>query len=171
MPSDDALAAGFALMATAWTNQPMSQERMDLFAQVCKDMTDREWATAIEKALKSEREFAPPPGVILNLGLPSVGPSVRAEALHEAIMSVFEGGQRLGPRDVRERWGVAAEAAFIVAGGTRAFEWCQPDGLPFRRKAFVATFCEAVNNETLIESEARAKQISNAVAKEILGDV
>jgi hypothetical protein len=66
---------------------------------------------------------------------------------YEDILSLFELGQGAGMAGyIREKWGQAVMLAFVAAGGPRAFAWCEPRDEPFRRKAFVEAFQEALEN-------------------------
>lgn len=166
MASKEALARGFATLATAYPAQPLTQERMDLFAAVCRDLSDDEWLAAVEDVVGSPREFFPPPGVVLQAAktkgrrMIATGSRVYAD-----IVEAFELGMPLGPRDVRLQWGEAAEEAFVSAGGHRSFAWCELRNEPFRRKAFLKAFEDAV--EAGVETTG---QITDGEAKEILGE-
>jgi hypothetical protein len=123
-------------------NRAITPELVDVFGGVLSPkLTGEQWVRAVKRALEAE-QFFPPPAVLLRYGLADGSLPAKAGDVCAAIVSSFERGQPLGPRDVRERFGVAAQDAFVAAGGARAFAYCEPANEPFRLKAFREAFVE-----------------------------
>ena len=146
MVSDKAFASGIAMLAVAF-NREQTAELVNVYHGVlAAKLTDAQWARAVRRSLECE-SFFPPPAVLLRYGLADGAPQARAVEMYEAIQRAYERGEQLGPREVRERHGTAAMEGFVAAGGVRAFSWCEPAGEPFRRKAFVESWLETVEQE------------------------
>jgi hypothetical protein len=105
-----------------------------------------QWERAVRRSLEAE-SFFPPPAVLLRYGLADGVPEARAVEVYDRIVSAFERGHELGPREVAAEYGTAAMEAFCAAGGTRAFAWCEPRDEPFRRKAFVEGWVETASQD------------------------
>jgi hypothetical protein len=121
---------------------PMTEEKLDVFASVLSPkLSTEQWNRAVTRAIEAET-FFPPPAVLLRFGLADGSLSARAGESLQRILRHFEKGERLGDRQVQELYGHAAAEAFMAAGGSGRFEWCEPSDVPFRLKAFVAAFLE-----------------------------
>jgi hypothetical protein len=138
---------------------------MDAYEAVCDDLTDAEWEVAVTTALKSAREFPPPPGVLLNYGRPPAKASHAAEHF-AAIELAYSRGEHLGPRQVEERFGAGASRAFVACGGSAVFDVIGGEGQEQRRafalKAFVESYAEEV---------AGAHQLSRGEAAALLDGI
>jgi hypothetical protein len=123
-------------------NRAITPELLDIFGGVlAQKLSTEQWAKAVTRALEAET-FFPPPAVLLRYGLADGSLAAKAGEVVVAIVRSFEQGKPLGPRDVREKFGTAAMEAFVAAGGTRAFEWCEAGNEPFRLKTFRESFIE-----------------------------
>lgn len=141
-----AFRTGMEELGTAY-DRPITKERLDIFGRVVSPrLTTEQWKQAVKRALEAEK-FFPAPAVLLRYGLGEGSPRASAITAYEQILHAFEHGEKLGPRDVGEKWGLAAREAFIAAGGARAFAWCEPDNEPFRRRDFAAAWVETVEQE------------------------
>jgi len=126
-------------------NREITADVLDVYGRVLSRRLDtKQWERAVTRALEAER-FFPPPTVLLRYGIADGAPQARAGEAYAAILSRFEGGRAMGPREVREQFGEAAFDAFVAAGGTRAFERCEPRDEPFRLKRFVEAWTETVD--------------------------
>lgn len=105
-------------------------------------LSTEQWAHSVKRAIESE-QFFPPVSVLLRYGAGDRGLSAAAGDAYLRIVEAFERGQELGFRDVREKFGSAAADAFLAAGGSRRFAWCEPSDEPFRLKDFRAAYVEA----------------------------
>lgn len=70
MPSPKAFAAGFKLLHACWPHARLgeSEDQMQAFKAVCKELSDEAWLAAVTELAKTDREYMPPPGVVLSLG-------------------------------------------------------------------------------------------------------
>ena len=133
---------------------------MEAYFSVLKDLTAEEWNRAVTSTLQAE-SFFPPPAILLKYARP-VLPKARAAEFYVEILSQFESGRVLGPREISERFGTAAMEAFVSAGGVRAFQWCEPRDEPFRRKAFLEAWSECVGlNPSLLPEGDKAKLLAS----------
>jgi hypothetical protein len=140
------MAGGLAALGAAF-NREIRPEVAEVYHQVLGPRLDADdWARAVKRCLENET-FFPPPAVLLRYGLREGVPEARAVEDYQAILGSFEDGQPMGPREIRERFGEAAMEAFVAAGGTRAFSWCEPRDEPFRRKAFVEAWTEVEDQD------------------------
>jgi hypothetical protein len=140
------MAAGLAALGVAF-NREVTPQLAEVYHGVVGPMLDeQQWERAVRRALQSESYF-PAPAVLLRYGLADGAPQARAIEVYDRIVREFESGRDPGPRDVQERYGDAAMEAFVSAGGSRAFSWCEPSGEPFRRKAFVEGWLETVEQD------------------------
>lgn len=140
------MAKGMALLSTAF-NRALTDEVLAVYHAVIGPKLDAAgWERAVRRALEAE-SFFPPPAVLLRYGQAEGAPAARAMELYEQIVRHYECGEQLGPRDVRERYGEAAMDAFVAAGGTRAFAWCEPASEPFRAKEFREAWLEVTDQE------------------------
>ena len=146
MVDDKDFASGLAMLAVAFNREQTAELAEVYYATVGRKLTGDQWNQAVRRALEAE-SFFPPPAVLLRYGSNEGAPQARAVEMYERILSHYETGSQLGPREVREKYGEAAMEAFVSAGGTRAFAWCEPASEPFRRKAFVEAWCEVVEVE------------------------
>jgi len=172
MPSRENMAAGFALLTTAWPHVPMTKDRMNLFAEVCGSLTDEEWAAGVGAAVRSDREHPPSPGVLLKMARPPEPARVSGAAIFESIVRAFEGGYHLEPRQVFEQWGTDARAAFVAAGGTRAFDACgTEENARWVRKTFLEAWEQMALSRPpqLPEGGIRELPTTDEQAKETLG--
>jgi len=139
----DGFEKGMRALGDAF-NRPITPAVLDVFGRVLSRRLDtKQWERAVTRALEAE-SFFPPPAVLLRYGIADGAPQARAGEVYAAILSRFEAGECVGPRDVRERFGEAAFDAFVAAGGSRAFSWCEPKDEPFRLKRFVEAWTETV---------------------------
>jgi hypothetical protein len=137
----ESMAEGLMALSVAF-NRPITRDVGRVFHGVLgAKLDEQQWERAVRRALEAE-QFFPPPAVLLRYGLADGSLPAKAADVCAAIVSSFERGQPLGPRDVRERFGVAAQDAFVAAGGARAFAYCEPANEPFRLKAFREAFVE-----------------------------
>jgi hypothetical protein len=135
------MAAGMAALGAAF-NREISPQVAEVFHGVVgAKLTAEQWERAVRRSLESEM-FFPTPAALLRYGLADGSLAAKAGEVVAAIVRSFEQGKPLGPRDVRERFGTAAMEAFVAAGGTRAFEWCEAGNEPFRLKTFRESFVE-----------------------------
>lgn len=137
------LAKGMALLAVAYFRE-MTEPVVDVYWGVLKDIPAPDWERAVQTALRAETYF-PPPAVLRRYATRPA--SSRAAELYEQILAEYERGNQMGPREVQERFGTAAMEAFVCAGGTRAFSWCEPASQPFRLKAFLEAWAEVADLE------------------------
>lgn len=147
----EGLAKGLALLGVAF-NREITPLLLEVYEKVLSDMSDTQWEKAVTAALNGESYF-PPPAVLRKYGLPDA--TVRAAELYQAILSDYESGAHLGPREVKLKYGEAAMEAFVSAGGVRAFEWCEPASQPFRAKAFIEGWVEITKHEPEIAGPPR----------------
>ena len=140
------MAAGLAALGAAYNREIAPQVAKVYHGVLGAKLTAEQWERAVRRALECE-SFFPPPAVLLRYGQAEGAPQARAVEVYEALLREYECGRHLGPRDVMERFGAAAMEGFLAAGGTRAFEWCEPDGQPFRRKAFVEGWLETTEQD------------------------
>ena len=146
MISKAEMAKGMALLSTAF-NRELTREVIELYQAVIGPRLDAQaWEHAVKQSLSRET-FFPPPAVLLSYGLSEGAPLTRAVTVYEQIVREYECGRHLGPREVRDQFGAAAMDSFVAAGGTRAFEWCEPESEPFRRKAFAETWVEVTEQD------------------------
>jgi hypothetical protein len=140
------MAAGMAALAVAFGRE-VTPAVAELYHGVLGAKLDAaQWERAVRRALEAE-SFWPPPAVLLRYGLADGAPQARAVEVYDRLVRHYEQGEQLGPREVTERYGIAAMEAFVSAGGTRAFAWCEPGGEPFRRKAFVEAWLDVTEQE------------------------
>jgi len=140
------IAKGLALLSTAF-NRVLTPEVVRLYREVISPKLDaQQWERAVKRALEAE-SFFPPPAVLLRYGAADGSPRARALEFYDRIIRHYESGDELGPREVRERYGDAAMDAFVAAGGSRAFSWCEPKDEPFRRRDFANAWVEVVEQE------------------------
>jgi len=133
-----------ALLSTAF-NRALTAELVEVYHGVLGPRLETaEWERAVRRVLEVE-SFFPPPAVLLRYGRADGAPQVQAITAYDEIVSAFEGGQPVGPREVCERYGEAAMEAFVSAGGSRAFAWCEPRDEPFRRKAFLEAWLDTTD--------------------------
>lgn len=136
-----AFKAGMDKLGVAF-NRALTKELLDLFGGVISPrLSTEQWLHAVKRAIESE-QFFPSPAVLLRYGAGDRGLSAAAGEAYVCIVGEFEQGHRLGYRDVREKYGQAAADAFLAAGGTRRFEWCEPSDEPFRLRDFRDAFVE-----------------------------
>src|SRR6185295_18405846 len=137
-----------ALLSTAF-NRGLTPEVVQLYHGVIGPKLDaQQWERAVQRSLEAE-SFFPPPAVLLRYGAADGSAQARALEFYDRILRHYESGDELGPREVRERYGTAAMEAFVAAGGTRAFSWCEPASEPFRRRDFANAWVEMVEQEPL----------------------
>jgi hypothetical protein len=141
-----AMATGMHMLGAAF-NRTISKDVMEVYFQVLGARLDREsWERAVQRALECE-SFFPAPAVLLRYGQAQGAPQARAAELYQAVLGEFERGHALGPREVGDKYGTAAMEAFVAAGGSRAFAWCEPDDEPFRLKRWVEAWIETTEQE------------------------
>lgn len=142
----EAFRKGMGHLGAAF-NRAVTKELLDVFGGVLSvKLTTEQWERAVLRAIEAEK-FFPPPAVLLRYGLGEGSPKAMAVTAYERILDAFERGQKLGPRDVGEKFGHAAMEAFVAAGGARAFAWCEPENEPFRRRDFAAAWVETVEQD------------------------
>lgn len=158
------MAKGLALLSTAF-NRALTAELVAVHHAVIGARLDaHQWERAVRRALEAEA-FFPPPAVLLRYGLADGAPEARAVEFYDRILNDFECGDPIGQREVLLKYGPAAMEGFVAAGGLRAFSWCEPDGEPFRRKAFVEAWVET-------SSQDPAKALSGATQSRVeAGDI
>ena len=138
------MAAGLAALGAAF-NREVTPHMAEVYHGVLGPKLDAaEWERAVRRSLEAESYF-PPPAVLLRYGLSDGAPQARAGEVYERILSDYESGRHLSPRDVSEKYGTAAMEAFVSAGGTRAFDEFQEGGGPFRRKAFIEAWVDVTS--------------------------
>ena len=134
---------GMEILGAAF-NREITAELSEAFARVLSPRLDTTgWERAVTRVLEAE-SFFPAPAVLLRYGRAEGAAEARAAEVYERILASFEAGCALGPREVRERFGEAALDAFVAAGGSRAFAWCEPKDAPFRFKRFLDAWMEVV---------------------------
>lgn len=144
--SREEVAAGLAVLGAAF-NREITADVARVFHGVLGQRLEAEqWERAVRRALECE-SFFPPPAVLLRYGEADGAPQARAVEVYERVVRDYECGRHLGPREVEEQYGAAAMEAFVSAGGTRAFDWCDPDDEPFRRKAWVEAWIETTEQD------------------------
>jgi hypothetical protein len=137
----ESMAEGLTALSVAF-NRPITRDVGRIYHGVLgAKLDEQQWERAVRRSLEAET-FFPPPAVLLRYGLADVSLPAKAGEVCAAIVRSFEQGKPLGPRDVREKFGTAAMEAFVAAGGTRAFEWCEAGNEPFRLKTFRESFIE-----------------------------
>lgn len=140
------MAAGLAALGVAF-NREVTPAVAEVYHGVIGARLDAAgWERAVRRALECE-SFFPPPAVLLRYGQADGAPQARAMEVYERLVRHYECGEMLGPRDVLERYGSAAMEAFVAAGGTRAFAWCEPSSAPFRAKAWLEAWLETTEQE------------------------
>jgi hypothetical protein len=151
------LAQGLTILGAAFGRDvtPVAAEAYRI--ALSERLTPETWETAVRTALTRER-FFPSAAILLTYGCPADPPKAAAAKVYEEILDAFERGERLGYRDVAKRWGATAGNAFVAAGGTAAFEWCELAGRPFRLKAFQETWVEQVQTEPVPRSLPAAER-------------
>ena len=145
---DKAFASGLAMLAVAFRREQTAELADVYHAVLAKKLDNGQWQRAVRRALEAE-SFFPPPAVLLRYGLSDGAPQARAVEVYDRLVEHYERGDQLGPREVSERYGTAAMEAFVSAGGSRAFAWCDPSGEPFRRKAFVEAWVDVTSVEPM----------------------
>ncbi len=141
-------AKGMALLSTVF-NRALTAELVEVYHGVLGAKLEApQWEHSVRRALEAE-SFFPPPAVLLRYALQDGAPQARAVEVYERILRHYESGEQLGPREVRERYGEAAMEAFVSAGGTRAFSWCEPASIPFRTKAFIEAWVDVTAVEPM----------------------
>lgn len=152
-----AMAAGMAALGVAFGRE-VTPAVAEVYHQVIGPRLDAAgWERAVRRALEAE-SFWPAPAVLLRYGAANGAPQARAVEFYDRLVAHYERGEQLGPREVSQSYGTAAMEAFVSAGGTRAFSWCDPKDEPFRRKAFVEAWVDVTHVEpqtALPEGEAR----------------
>jgi hypothetical protein len=133
---------GMELLGAAF-NREITKEVMDVYGIVAERLDDEAWERAVRRTLETV-EYFPPPAALLRLGMDYKPTAVSGSMVYEQILAAFERGEQLDSRSVRASWGEAARDAFIAAGGTRAFEFCEVKDQPFRRRAFLLAWDELV---------------------------
>jgi hypothetical protein len=142
------MAAGLAALGAAF-NREVTPQIADVYHGVIgPKLTEAQWQRAVRRALEAET-FFPPPSALLRYGQADGAPQARAAEVYDRLVSHYERGDNLGPREVLEKYGDAAMEAFVAAGGTRAFSWCEPSGEPFRRKAFIEAWIDVTDQDPL----------------------
>lgn len=136
----ETMASGLAMLSVAFGRE-ITPQLAEVYHGVLSRLSPEEWERAVRRALEAE-SFFPPPAVLLGYGRNEGAPKARAAYIYELILRHFECGHKLGPREVGEKYGVAAMDAFVAAGSVAAFAWCEPDSQPFRLKAFVEAWIE-----------------------------
>lgn len=138
---------GMIALGTAF-NRAVTEDTMRTFSGVLSArLSDEQWQYAVRRALESETRF-PPPAVLLRYAASSEAPpAALAMRAYAAIVDSFERGKPLNYHDVLELHGRAAAEAFMAAGGSRAFAWCEPASEPYRRRDFSETFVSEVEAE------------------------
>ena len=140
------MASGLAALGVAF-NREVTPQLAEIYHGVVGARLDAtQWQRAVRRSLEAE-SFFPPPAVLLRYGLADGVPQARAVELYDAIVSRYESGDALGPREISDRYGTAAMEAFCAAGGNRAFAWCEPRDEPFRRKAFIEGWVETATQD------------------------
>ncbi len=141
-------AKGMALLSTVF-NRALTAELVEVYHGVLGSKLDaQQWERGVRRSLEAE-SFFPPPAVLLRYALQDGAPQARAVEVYERILRHYESGEQLGPREVRIKFGEAAMEAFVSAGGTRAFSWCEPASVPFRTKAFVEAWVDVTEVEPM----------------------
>jgi hypothetical protein len=135
-------------------------------------LTDEEWDKAVEACVSNET-YWPTPSVLLDYSKPNRKAIVKAENgikaqdTYDAIVSLFEDGERVTGAGVEKAHGFAAKAAFAAAGGPRAFAFCEPRNEPFRRKAFVEEFRRLADADPLTLRPKEQKALPDGWSVEI----
>ncbi len=146
MLSRESMAEGMAALGAAFNRQITPLVVQIFHGVVGPKLSEKQWEHAVRRALEVEQYF-PPPAVLLRYGRAEGLPQARAAEVYDQIVSAFEAGRPLGPREVSEDYGTAAMEAFCAAGGTRAFSWCELRDEPFRRKAFIEGWVEVAEQD------------------------
>lgn len=140
------MAAGLAALGVAF-NREVTPAVAEVYHGVIGARLDAAgWERAVRRALEAE-SFFPAPAVLLRYGQAEGAPQARAMEVYERIVRHYECGEQLGPREIAERYGTAAMEAFVAAGGTRAFSWCEPASTPFRAKAWIEAWIETTEQD------------------------
>jgi hypothetical protein len=161
-----AFRAGMEKLGTAF-NRALTDEVMTTFGQILSPrLSTEQWVQAVTRALQSESYF-PPPAVLLRYGADDRGLTAAAGSAYTLIVECYERGERLGYRDVEQRFGHAAAEGYIAAGGDRRFAWCEPEDEPFRLKDFRAAYVEQAEVDPIsaLPAGERPKEIEKGEAR------
>lgn len=155
----------------------IEKDVLDAFGEVLSGkLTTDQWELAVKLSIERER-FFPSPSVLLKYGESRSPEKTESARVYEQIVTSYEKGNHLTPRGVSDLMGVLARDAFVAAGGVRAFEWCEPENEPFRRKAFVEAWVEAAaiaperalpSGETLVRGVLeKAREENEKLSREV----
>lgn len=141
-------AAGMAKLDVLPRRDPSTAAEVKVHAQTyleaLRDLSEDQWAHAVNTAVRLDRWYPQPVRLRELAGLAGTPPSAMAGRVYDQIVEAYAAGDKLSYGQVHDRFGEAAEDAFVAAGGRRAFEWCEPSGEPFRRRDFIACWKESV---------------------------
>lgn len=136
-----AFGAGMMRLGAAF-NRAITEPVLEVYGGVISPrLSTEQWAHAVQRAIESE-QFFPPPAVLLRYGAGDRGLSAAAGEAYLAIVDHYTRGEKLGYREVLDLYGLAAAEAFIAAGGSHRFAWCEPEGEAFRLRDFKAAYVE-----------------------------
>lgn len=136
-----ALASGLHALGAIYGRE-IKPDMLEVYASVLDaHMTTEEFQKGVQRALSEEKWF-PAPATLIRLGCRQTVPSVAAAQVYAEILDSYESGVPINRKAIEEKYGKAAADAFMTAGGSVAFEWCDPGDRPFRLKRFVEAFSE-----------------------------
>lgn len=179
MASANVVKDALKLWASIWPRSLDDKARVEqikAYSLALSDLADHELVSAA--VIVSRRcKFFPTPAEVLEAVRPAISEAVASEAsANEAfvgVLAAYERGEQVGPREIRERWGQEAAHAFLCAGGTSAFEWCEPGrDQAFRQKRFVEGYVEASDDAAAqrlaLEAGDKAREFSHGEASAAL---
>lgn len=149
MASIEAVTAALALFdkMPQWYKELTKKgrdDRAEIYEVGLRDLTDRELLTAAELAIGSCKWF-PVPVELKELVRPKTAQSARlrdaAEDAYNSLVSAYERGEFHSFGSICNDLGEPAARAFLAAGGSSVFEWCEPGpDQAFRQKRFIESY-------------------------------
>ena len=148
MISPEALGKGMAILVGSF-GMEIDEARIETYRLVLSPfLTDEEWIEGVAHAAAFEK-FFPSPSVIREYAQHGLDGQLRLEAAdaYDVILDSYERGENIDRREIEGRYGKASADAFMAAGGSRDFAWCEPKDQPFRRKRFLEGYTSAVRED------------------------
>ncbi len=168
--------AALTLFDTIWPRDMTPKavaDRARAYELALRHLSDAEVTTAAVLCSRSCRFYPVPADLIASVRPASqiaIEATANADRAYDEILSRYERGHQVGPRDIEEALGPEAAHAFCCAGGTAVFAWCEPgrdEG--FRRKRFMEGYVEAFEDsqaqrDALEAGKAMPQQLNRAEA-------
>lgn len=161
----------------AWFKELSPQARKDrakVYEMGLRELSDAELQKAVELAVGACKWF-PVPVELKELVRPKVASKAAlarsAEAAYDYVLSSYMAGAHQNVNALRTALGEPAAHAFLAAGGSSIFEWCEPgQDQAFRQKRFIEAYllhAEAEEQQKLLGGDKR-EEIGAGEARGIL---